>query len=249
MLDIVTFKWSNPGYRSKFTGEHVNIMANMCARHYRSPFRFSCVTDDPSGIDQRKVRVIGLWDTYSLMSSPHGRGNPSCYRRLELWNPARRNQFGPRILQIDLDMVLVADVTSLWDRPEDVVMWKDALNPSTPYNGAMQLFSPATRPQVWRDFDPINSPRLARERGYFGSDQAWLSLALGPDEAKWTADDGALSWRVHVRKTPIGYAHIPFEQARCAATLPDGAKIVNFHGIDDPWAIAELVPWIAENYR
>lgn len=246
MLDVVTFKWETPGYRSKFTAVHVNTMRSMIARNYPHPFRFHIVTDRPHDFYDAGCIVHELWDDHKDLPSPHGGNNPSCYRRLKLWSPWAVESFGPRILQIDLDMVITGDVSSLWNRPEDVVMWKDNLNPTSPYNGAMQLFSPLTRPQVWRDFDPVKSPAKALARQYWGSDQGWLALALGPDEARWTSADGALSWRVHCKQNTKAAHRL---NPDCVPLLPDGAKVVNFHGHEDPWDLRAVVPWIAELYR
>lgn len=247
MLDIVTFKWRKPGYRSLFTADHVNTMRSMVARNYPHAHRFTCITDDPAGIDPR-VRVIPLWDQHANLPSPHGGNNPSCYRRLALYAPEARELIGERIVCIDLDMVITGDMSPLWNRPEDVVLWRDQLNPTTPYNGAMQLIRAGSRPDVWETFDPVESPKRARAKGYFGSDQAHLAYVLGPDVPRWGREDGAYSWRVHLRKTPYGRAHIPFA-ANEPCALPENARIVNFHGVDDPWTLTDRVSWIAEHYR
>lgn len=250
MLDIVCFKWSMPGYRTQFTARHVNVMLSMIARHYKAPFRFHCFTDDVEGIATR-VRIHELWDTFADIPNPHGGNNPSCYRRLLLWDKgfaAAKLPGATKILQIDLDMVLVDDVRPLWDRPEPVVMWADNLNPTSPYNGAMQLYTPGARPQVVNDFRRDESPKLARAAGYFGSDQAWLAYALGPNEARWRKEDGAVSWRVHCRQTPPGEAHLKWRDG-CLSALPPGARCVNFHGLDDPSELVGRVPWITEHYR
>lgn len=247
MLDVVTFKWKNPGYRSAFGPEQVNTLRSMVARNYPHPHRFTCITDDPKGIDPR-VRIIPLWDYYASVPSPHGGRNPSCYRRLFLWSREARDLIGERIVCVDLDMVITGDMSALWNRPEDVVLWKDQLNPTTPYNGAMQLIRAGSRPDVWETFDPKTSPARARAKGYFGSDQAHLAYVLGPNQARWDRSDGAYSWRVHIRQTPAGLAHTPYA-AREACALPENARIVNFHGIDDPWSLADRVGWIREHYR
>lgn len=249
MLDVVCFKWDRPGYRSEFTGEHVNTMRRMVQRRYKAEHRFTCITDNPAGIDSQ-TRVLPLWDDFKDMPSPHGGNNPSCFRRLKLYSEWARMMIGPRILQIDLDMVLVDDVRPLWDRPEaEGVLWADNLNPTSPYNGAMQLITPGLHP-VWECFkaDPASAMMRARGKGYFGSDQAQLALWL-PEMPRWTATDGAISWRVHCRKTPRGEAHLPFAGSTADTPLPDGARVVNFHGIDDPWTVAPRVDWVAENYQ
>lgn len=248
MLDVVVFKWKPPaGYRSTHTAEHVNTMRSMVARNYPHPHRFTCVTDDGRGLDPR-VRFVPLWSVFDEMKSPHGGQNPACYRRLYLWSDWARENIGERILQIDLDMVLVDDVSSLWNRPERVVMWADNLNPTTPYNGAMQLFTPGGPNNVYEQFtrDPKDWVRRATALRYWGSDQAVLGAILGPDAARWTAADGALSWRVHCKQNSRAAHRV---DANCVPCLPPGAKIVNFHGHEDPWDLARVVPWIAEHYR
>ena len=235
MLDICCFKWSKPGYRSEFGAYQVNTLRSMVARHYPAPHRFNCITDDPAGIDG-DIRVIPLWDDFKDRPSPHGGNNPSCFRRLRLWSADVRDLFPGKVLQIDLDMVLVDDVRPLWDRPEPCVLWADNLNPTSPYNGAMQLITPGEHP-VWECFkaDPDAAIKRASAAGYFGSDQAQLALWLGPNMPRWRAEDGAVSWRVH-----CNYGLLP---------LPSGAKVVNFHGIDDPWNPRRKPAWIKEHYR
>lgn len=250
-LDVVTFKWNKPGYRSTYLGEHVNIMANMVARQYAGAHRFTCITDDPTGIDQNKVRVLRLWEQFGDIPSPHGGNNPSCYRRLRLWSEEMREYFPGKVLQIDLDMVLVGDMRPLWDRPEPCVLWADNLNKTSPYNGAMQLITPGAYP-VWESFktNPHAAIAAARKAGYFGSDQAQLALWLGPNMPRWRSEDGAYSWRVHIRKPPIGQAHLPFRPSpNCKTDLPTGARCVNFHGIDDPATVAPHVDWVRKNYQ
>lgn len=235
MITVVTFKWKpRPGYRSHFTGENVNVLARMVARHYPHPHKFVCVTDDATGIDDH-IGIIPLWDDYADLPSPHGPANPSCYRRLKLYSAEAREMFGDRIVSLDLDCVITGDLTPLWDRPEDFVVWGQT-NPANPYNGSMQLLTAGARRKAWDDFDPVASPALARRRGFFGSDQAWLCACLGPNEARWTTKDGVYSYRIDCK--PIG------------GRLPEGARIVFFHGqIDPDHPEAQRLQWVREAYR
>lgn len=238
MLDFVAFKWKpNPGYRSKFTGEHVNTLAAMLRRHYQKPHRFSCITDDPTGIDTKRVRVIPLWRDHATLQSAYGRRNPSCYRRLKLFSPDMATLIGPRFVSTDLDVVLTGDCIPIFDRPEDFVIIKSATTgPRYLYNGSALLMTAGARRQVWDDFHPVRSLRETVAKRLFGSDQAWISLKLGPGEATWDTVDGVYSWRIHLE--PNGGA------------LPANAKFVAFHGSDDPWtARAQEHAWVRENYR
>lgn len=233
-LMVVCFKWRPaPGYRSVFRAEAVNTLQRMVARHYAEPHSFVCVTDDPAGLDP-SIRVVPLWSDFAQVPSPHGRHNPSCYRRLKVFDPAIVDVLGPRFVCVDLDTVITGDLAPLWNRSEDFVIWGET-HPTSFYNGSMFLLSAGARPQVWTDFDPRTSPRRAKAAGRFGSDQGWISYRLGKGEATWGRDDGVYSYRVHIQ--PL------------ANRLPENARMVMFHGATDPWSLAmKRVPWVQEHY-
>ena len=235
MLSVVCWKWAPaPGYRSTFEAVHVNTLRRMVARHYPSPHRFLCVTDDSRGLDAG-IEVVPLWDDHASVPSPHGGHNPSCYRRLRAFSPEIEAVFGPRFVSVDLDTVIVADVRPLWDRPEDFVIWGETDKRSW-YNGSMWMMTAGARKQVWEKFHPNTSPMTAKLAGKFGSDQGWISYCLGPGEATWTRADGVYSYRVHV--APKGHA------------LPTNARMVMFHGKVDPWSYnMDRIPWVKAHYR
>lgn len=233
-LVVVCFKWrAAPQYRSKFTSEHVNVLQRMVARHLKLPHRFLCVTDDPAGLECKPIR---LWPEPQVHGIPPER--PNCYRRLRLFAAdAEKIVGGDRILSIDLDTVICDDITPLVDRPEPFVIWGDTAR-GTPYNGSMWLLTAGARRQVWDCFDPIASPRAGKRMGYIGSDQAWIGACLGTGEPKWTARDGVYSFRNQIQP-PKG-----------KGTLPDGARIVFFHGAHDPWGadVQAKYPWVKEHW-
>lgn len=233
---IVTWKWkSKQGYRSQFGPETVNILRQMVKRNYNKPHRFICVTDDPRGIDS-DIEIVPLWDEWGDIPNPHGQLNPSCYRRLKIFSPEAKSMFGERFVSMDLDTVILGDMSPIWDRPEDIVLWGDT-SPGTFYNGSMVMMTAGCRPDVWNDFDPIKSPMLAKAAGQFGSDQGVISHKLGPNEAKWSRLDGVYSFRIHVRN-------------RRNVQPPDGARIVMFHGHIDPWSPAtQKLDWVRNNWR
>lgn len=239
MLSVICWKWTPaPGYRSTFGPETVNVLRRMVARHYPHPHRFLCVTDDAAGLDP-KVEIVPLWNEFATLPSPHGGHNPSCYRRLRMFHPEIGQVFGERFVSLDLDCVIVGDLTPLWHRAEDFVAWGDTNPlPGSHYNGSMILLRAGARPQVWTDFDPASSPRLALQARCFGSDQGWISYCLGPGEARWTQADGVYSFRNDIYPRGLG-------------RLPSGARIVFFHGHVDPWSAyaQQNCPWVREAYR
>lgn len=235
MLSVVTWYWPPPpGYRSKFRAQHVNVLCSMVKRHYPHPHEFCCVTNYPQGLTA-DVRIIPDRADFAQLTSPNGGHNPSCYRRLRAFSPEALVDFGPRFVSLDLDTVIVGDLTPLWDRPEDFVIWGET-NPKSFYNGSMWLLRAGTRTKVWDTFDPTRSPMLAYRAGKFGSDQGWLSYCLGQGEAIWTTADGVYSYNVHLKHN--------------GGALPDNARIVMFHGSTDPDSPeAQRLKWVKQHWH
>lgn len=235
MLSVVCWKWvPRANYRSKFNAEHVNTLAAMVERHFHAPYEVVCVTDNWKGIDS-SVRIVPLWDTWSRIPNPHGGLNPSCYRRLKAFDSAMAHTLGQRFVSVDLDVVITGDVTPLWTRKEDFVIWGDQVK-GTPYNGSMWLMTAGARHRVYAEFDPESSPQETFRAKLLGSDQAWISHILGPGEAKWTKDDGVLAYRTDIKRTH--------------GVLPKNTRMVFFQGNIDPWhPVAQKLPWVREHYR
>ena len=229
---FVCWKWTpHRGYRSTFTAQAVNALGRMLARHYPRPHKLICVTDDYAGIDA-SIEVLPHWNDFADIPSPHGQKNPSCYRRLRMFAPDAGASFGPHFVSIDLDTVITGDLTPLFDRPEDFVIWGDYTNPLTPYNGSLMMLRAGARPEVWTDFDPRLSPDQAKRAGFWGSDQGWISFKVR-DAATWNKTHGVYSYRNDVKPKH--------------GELPTDARLVAFHGNVDPWMPeAQALPWVRE---
>jgi hypothetical protein len=233
-LTIVCWRWQSPvGYRSTFAPSTVYALREMVARHLTTPHRFCCVTDQPKelpGID-----TIPMWEFGAALPSPFGRHNPSCYRRLRVFAPDAGKLFGERLVSIDLDTVIVDDITPLFDGDEEFKIWGCADQKSQWYNGSLFMLRTGMRPQVWTEFDPDLTPEQSKRAGCFGSDQGAIRYILGSKEAVWNVEDGVYSYRKHV--APAGNV------------LPVNARLVAFHGKHDPWHYAcQNVPWIRQHY-
>lgn len=231
MISVVCWLWAPPPqYRSSFDWSHVQLLQRQVARHYPHPHRVVCVTNVSGRADG--VEAIPDREDFASLPSPHGRSNPSCYRRLRLFDPSC--DFGSRIVSLDLDVVITGDLTPLWDRPEDLVLYRDP-GPKRGYCGSMILLTAGCRPQVWERFDAMTSPQQALVAGRSGSDQGWITHVLGPDEAVWTPTDGVYSYRYHIAPT---------------GALPADARLVVCHGAQaDPWLPhMRRHEWVARAY-
>lgn len=227
ILDVITWKWRPfVPYRTEFLSSHVNTLKNRVRERLSIPHRFSCITDDPKGLDP-DIRAIPIWDTYAQIPNPSNPKNPSCYRRLRMFAEEARDIIGERILSLDIDMVPTGELAPLVDRPDDFVMWGgQAMDgrdgpPYCWYNGSMILLSAGARRQVWEQFDPLVSPAAANRANCRGSDQGWIGHILGPGEPKWSTADGVYSFKNHI--------------LRAGGVLPQNARMVAFHGKQNPW--------------
>lgn len=270
-LRVVTWLWKPPrGKTAAFNASCVNTLLSMLDRYYKKPYELVCVTDMPDGIDA-SVRIIPLWDDFRNLEHPQlGRGFSQCYPRLKLFAPGMADIIAPRFVSMDLDVVMVSDITPLWDRKEDFVIWSPGHHWS-PYNGSMWLMNADARPQVWKNFHPVNTPIKAKEQGFIGSDQAALASLLGPGEATWTDGDGVWAFRKlghteerkrrdrdnrhpdRERRNQIRSEREARSEARRASkrSLPPNTKMVFFPGPLKPWdtEVWTNFPWVRKCYK
>jgi hypothetical protein len=236
MLTVVCWRWRPPAAsRSTFPAEAVLALKQAVARHYPHPHRFVCVTDEPELLDP-SIDVVPDWGDFKDIPAPSGDKNPSCYRRLRLFSRDVAAVLGDRFVSLDLDTVITGDLSPVWNRSEDFVMYGDT-NPRTFYNGSMVLMTAGARAKVWETFDPRTSIKHAFRAGHHGSDQAWISFCLGPSESKWGTKDGVFSFRNH------------FKMAG-RTDLPPEARLVVFHGLHKPWdaRVQAEYPWVRSHY-
>lgn len=192
--EVVVFKWSVPGYRSQFSAETVNTAARMLARHATVPYRFTCITDDGEGIDD-KIRVLPLWD------DPHpsyGGGNwPNCFRRLRMFAPEIKRLVGRRWLWMDLDLLVCGNVDHILSDPTDFRIWRPDGGRSL-CNGSLVSHKAGTRPELWTEFaaEKVGTvDEFQAQTSHLGSDQAWIARRLRADDQFFTAADGVYAFR------------------------------------------------------
>lgn len=229
MITVICWKWRQRKYRSRFTQREVRVLKNMVERNLHVPHRFVCITDDARGMSD--IQTLPLWEEPKI-TLPNGK--PNCYRRLRVFAPDAAEWLGERIVSIDLDTVITGDITPLVDIPTDFKIWGDTAK-NTHYNGGFWVMDAGARARVWEEFS-TEAPEITKSRGMVGSDQAWISYILGPNEEKWSIDDGVYSFRNHMGSG--------------RESLPDDARIVFFHGQYDPWdgRVQKKNRWIKAHY-
>lgn len=238
MKTICTWLWDDGSARSKsFAPAHVNALRKMIARNLPEPHRFVCIADSAEGFDP-EVEVMPTPEAAKRLGelrSPEGGRFPSCYRRLWMFSEEAR-VLGERVLLIDIDLVVVADITPIFKPENEFVGWRPFRDWGNQcrFGGGIYLLTPGSRTQVWNDFTGPKSIAAARAAGYRGSDQAWISYKLSKSDPYWDRESGIFSIR-----------DFRTEQDK----LPADARLVQMNGPIKPWMPeAQRIPWIRQHW-
>jgi hypothetical protein len=231
MLTVLSWLWDQTGGRTTYTPEHVATWAAMVARNLAMPHRIACVTaaEIPSHIE----RIAPPGEFEDVVTRRWTNGRPNCFRRLAMFRRDAAALFGDRFVCMDLDSVICAQLDPLFERDEDVVLFKGTA-PGRPYNGSMMLIRAGSRPHVYEDFSR-EAAEAAGER-FVGSDQAWLSHALGPDEPVWSEADRVYWYGGQYKR-----------EMRLRRAKP---RIIFFPGGMKPWhAVGQFEPNVIKHYH
>jgi hypothetical protein len=230
MLTFVTWLWTQTGFRTRYTFETVIEIKRMIAKYYKKPHRFICVTDQ----EIPGIETIDLGSRFSELENPTWKNGPSCYRRLIAFSKDAKKYFGSRFVSIDLDTIIMDDITELFDRNEEIVLLSGKSR-EVPYCGTLWMMNSGCRESVWTRFDPETSPRLTMAAGLHGSDQAWLGYSLKKNEATWKLGGDIQAFLEYME-------HKTTEKPKC--------KIMFFNGKKKPWDLSMRIkyPWIKDYY-
>lgn len=237
-LVVATYWWTPDTEKFyAFNADDVRLLARQVKRHLPVPHEFVCITDQPDLFDgDPDIRAIWLDRTTHVHNC--------CYARLMTFHPNGAELIGERVLQIDLDTVIVGDMTSLVERKENLVLWHNpgrvpwhkpiGRGVNRPYyNTSLLLHRCGTLPKVWTDFDPGNPSAK--------DDQWYLADIFGPVAPYYDRTDGV--YRLARREQP---------ETGVWGSLPANARLVTFPGSNGkPWQpeIRAANPWIDEHVR
>lgn len=201
----------------------------MVRRNLSMPHRLACVTDIPQGIDPSIEIIVPPGEFVGLQTPTWCNGKPNCFRRLSMFRRDAGRLFGDRFVSMDLDCVIAGPLDPLFDRSEDLVLFKGT-SPKRPYNGSLLLMTAGARPKVYETFTPDG----AAEAGirFRGSDQAWLAYCLGWGETTWSETDGVRFFPDYSMKTKGAEPRLLF-----------------FPGKMKPWDLAPAFPFVRRHYH
>ncbi|MGM9515685.1 glycosyltransferase [Roseateles sp. DB2] len=236
---ILCMKWG-----TKYGPEYVNRLYGMVARHLRGPFKFVCLTDRSEGI-RPKVQCLPIPELKLPVGIPE-RG----WTKLTTFEADLHGLQGTALF-LDLDVVIVDDITPFFEVPGEFLIIHDWKRPwRITGNSSVYRFKLGAHADVLAKFRREHEAIRAK----FRNEQAYLSDEIHQQgklqywDAAWCA-----SYKYHCIPTwPSNYWKPPH--------IPQGARILIFHGVMNPpdalagrsngnWRKARPAPWIAEHWR
>lgn len=217
-LSIVTWLWRKQNKKTqKFNEQNVDELYFNFKNNYDYDFNFFCITDKKYKLNENIVQ-----ESFPEIFCDTNIYNKGCYKRIALFDSKYGLKFGERILQLDLDIVIVNNITSFLSIEDPLKIWQaPSIGPvKLVKNPTVMLFNVSHMQWFYNRF--INEYdemiKKAKEK-YAGTDQALFSEFFNCPV--WTHEDGIYSFR--------DYNEINNDK------LPENAKIISFNSAKS-WA-------------
>lgn len=234
-LQFICLKWG-----SKYSADYVNRLYRMLKRYTKKPFILFCITEDAADLHP-EIEVLALSDS-SLTGWWH---------KLSLFKEKLYSLTGT-VLFLDLDVVITADLSPFFDyKPGQFVIIRDLGNGG--YNSSVFRLEIGSKAYVWENFQASSQAIIEQLHG----DQDWITKQIN------NAETWPVEWVVSYKKQCNARIRPSYGKIgkilrakgwllpKDVATLPEGARIVQFHGkpdpedvIDKPYGLYKAAPWI-----
>jgi len=208
MLNIACFRWIPrgklriPSQKKIVYGErHINNLYYMCREHINIPFKFNAIVDDIKLNLDSNIIKIPLWDHFAELGG--------CYTRLFTYSNDIKDIIGDRVLYLDLDILILKNITNIVSKEEEFVYYKRKDNL---FNCSMYMMNSGSRSYIWEEFnkDPdlaiLNAKEWTKQNNIMKgcSDQAWVNYRLDLDtEQYWNKDDGIYDINLDLKNSNI----------------------------------------------
>jgi hypothetical protein len=235
---VLCMKWG-----TKYGPEYVNRLYAMVRRHLRGDFRFVCLTDRADGV-RREVECLPIPDLALPPGIPE-RG----WTKLTTFEADLHGLTGTALF-LDLDVVIVGDITPFFELPGEFLIIHDWKRPwRVTGNSSVYRFG------LGRHADVLAKFRREAEaiRARFRNEQAYLSDEIHHQgKLHYWPDDWTASYKYHcIPPWPLNYWRAP--------VLPPDARIIVFHGEVNPpdaiagrrnrrWRFVRPAPWVAQHW-
>lgn len=212
-VNVICMKWGD-----KFSAKYVNRLYGMVSRNLSSEFNFICFTDNKTGIIP-EIEIQDLPELDLPKGSPE-RG----WRKLTVFKKKFGGLSGTTLF-LDLDVVIVGNIDNFFTHPGEFLIAHDKKNPNKiEGNSSVFRFEIGMHHKILEYFEK-NSKRIKSEVRH---EQAYLSREINRlGKLEYWPDEWVPSFKYRCCPTWIKSW---FE----APTIPEGAKIILFHGLPNP---------------
>lgn len=170
---------------------YVTRLQAMVARHLRRPHRFACLTDRPWELPPT-IASVPIGSTAHL---------PGWWAKVELFNPA--HALGDRVLYLDLDTLIVADLDPIVDYPSPFALvphagtfrGRDGLAVVPRFNSSVMVWDAGVPDHLFTDWRRAVAHRL-------WGDQDWIG------EQHPQADTMPLEWFPRISELTNGHEFV-----------------------------------------
>ena len=246
MNNVLCLKWG-----TRYPPLFVNRLHAGVRRHLAPPFRFVCVTDDASGLDEGidAVPFPPPPDNWAPRRWPH------IFAKLMVFRNGFADLEGPTLF-LDIDQIIAGDLDCFFAyKPgrfciiRNWIEWRKRIFRALPKigNSSCFRFEAGKSDRIWQTF--LAERGQALDRRFYRTEQAFMTHAAG--EVEWWPEDWVQSFKRSCRRAfPLNLFLPP--------KPPRGAHILCFHGNPDPdQAIAGYrgkhldaytrpAPWVAD---
>jgi len=176
MNNIICVKWG-----TYYGSDYVNILYSMVERNITTPFRFICLTDDPTGIrEEVETKILsdktleGWWTKIAFFQSP----------LFDIEGP---------VLSIDLDMVIVDNIDCFFDyEPREFCMKWDYVGHG--HSSCVMRHEAGQYGHIYNNLN-INEEEFAahysvskfKNKKYWG-DQIWITEQMEGNDKLWPVE-------------------------------------------------------------
>lgn len=224
-VNVLCIKWG-----TKYGAQYVNRLYQGVNKYLHRPFRFLCLTDDATGIDDG-VEIAPLPVTPFDEDAFDARRGGETWRKVGLFQPGLAGLAGDTLF-LDLDIVITGEMDDFFEyEPGQFCVIQDWLEKKRAWmpgrdgrvgNTSVFRFDPQRHTRVYTNFESDAGKVLDN----FRIEQQYVSDALSSDLAFWP-ESWICSFKRHCRPTfPLNHFVQP--------TRPTNMRILVFHGYPLP---------------
>ncbi|MDA3926440.1 MAG: hypothetical protein PF904_17255 [Kiritimatiellae bacterium] len=218
-VNVICFKWG-----TRYGAHYVNNLYSGVKKHLHRPFRFLCVTEDASELNEG-IEIV------PFPPNPGHPNWPSVFLKLLITADGFADLKGPTLF-CDIDIIITGDIDCLFEYKlgKNVIIhnWierRKTILRKRPDVGNSSLFRFEAGKSQYICDTFMKEKELVLDRSIYVTEQAFLTYAM--KEVSWWPEKWVRSFKRHsMRPFPLNLVQSPI--------LPKGTRVLVFHGRPDP---------------